>query len=113
MRDPAGVSAADRLRQGAGVDSDRTGRLAHAAGRAGIDFELEKLGAKARQPFLAARALETGDFARADDALTRRHGQAACWAHRLAEAAFDTAVDQRIGRDHWLEILQMDMLGPR
>ena len=108
MRKRAGVSPADRLRHYAGVDSDRTGRLAHAAGRAGVDSEVEELGAKARQLRVVARAFETGDFARADDALTRRHGQAAGRTYRLAETAFGALVDQRIGRRHRLEILQMD-----
>ena len=49
---------------------------------------------------MTMRPLETGDFARADHALTRRHRQAARRTYRLAEYAFGAPVDEWIRRDH-------------
>ena len=46
MRERAGVSTADRLRQVAGVDFDGTGHLGHPAGCARVDSELQELGSK-------------------------------------------------------------------
>ena len=51
---------------------------------------------------------EAFHLTRADDALPRRDGQAARWAHGFAEAALDAAIDQRIGRQHGLEILEVN-----
>src|SRR6202140_990392 len=110
LREPSLVVTADRSRHRAGVDSDRTGQFAQSARSAAVDAEIEE-GA----PEIVALALcltrlnEALQLPRANDALPRGDGQAARWAHRFAEAALDAAIDQRIGRQHWLEILQVNV----
>src|SRR6202166_783870 len=110
LREPSLVVTADRLRHRAGVDSDRTGQFAQSARGAAVNAEIEEGAAEIIVLSLrGARLNEALQLTRTNDALPRSDGQAARWAHRFAEAALDAAIDQRVGRRHWLEILQVNV----
>jgi hypothetical protein len=104
----AGATPAQRLGQEAGLDADRTCRRAQPARRARLDpLVLVKL-LQHRQAFgLVAAGGEPGDLAPADDALARRERQPARRALRLAEAALDALVDERIGGRQRLQVREV------
>src|ERR1700675_2151409 len=110
LREPSLVVTADRLRHRAGVDSDRTGQFAQSARGAAVDTEIEESAPEIVVLALCIpRLIEALQLTRADDALPRRDGQAARRAHRFAEAALDAAINQRVGRQHGLEILEVNI----
>ena len=104
----AGAAAAQRLDQQPGLDADRAGRRAQAAGGAGVDaLVVVVLLQLARDARAFARRVEPRDLAPADDALARRQRQTARRALRLAEAALDALVHQRVGGGQRLQVLQV------
>src|SRR6476646_3551657 len=102
------IAAPDGFGHQAGVDAHRAGQFAEAASRTGVDAEIQERLLERFELLHSMYFFEPRDLTRTDDALTRRHGKPARRTHRLAEATLDAAVDQRIGRRHRLEILQVD-----
>ena len=100
LRERARAASAQRLDQQARLDADRARGGAQPAGGAGVDavVVVERASASRALADRSSVALEPRDLAPADDALARRQRQAARRALRLAEAALDALVDDRIAR---------------
>ncbi|MNQ25417.1 hypothetical protein D3C85_386370 [compost metagenome] len=100
----AGAQLAHQI---AGVDPHRAALGTQAGGGAGVDALVLVVALQGRG--VLACALFRLDIAPHDDALARAQGQALGWAHRLAEAALDALVDDRVGGRQRLEVLQVDL----
>ena len=98
-----------------GLDADRARRRAQAAGGAGLDAVVVVELASSRRRRSGSRAVGSSlrDLAPADDALARRKRQPARRALRLAEAALDALVDERVGGRQRLQVLRGARAGRR
>ena len=84
---------------------------ADIAGGAGVEPGIAEVVVERREPrgVLAGRA-QARAFARDGDALARRQRHLVAGAGRLAEAAFDAEIDDRIGERHELQVLDVHLV---
>ena len=100
--DPARAQAAGQV---AGIDADRTGGRAQPATGAGVEAHVGVVVADGAARLAGIGA--AGQFTDADDALAGRERQLVRGAQRLAEAAFDAAVDDVVGGGHRFQVLEV------
>src|SRR3569833_4400673 len=81
----------------AGLDPHRAPTRTHVAGSAGVEPRIvETVGHRGKAAAVLAGLLEPLHLARHDDALARAQCQLPARTGRLAEAAFDAEIDDRV-----------------
>ena len=108
LRDRTPLLPALLQHHGAGVDADRAGQGTQAVGGAGVHaLILVSLSDYPQAVRVFARRSQARHFAQPDDALPRRQRQSAGRTVRLAKAALDALVHQRIDGRHRLDIFEV------